>query len=90
MFLVELPTLLLRFPGSSIVLNGTSYHDAASLGGATMVIGTQYFLRHAAALLAAAQQAADPREVTELIQQAADLITMLDEMISPDDPAELH
>jgi len=90
MFLRRITDLVAAFPGSSIVLNGTSYHDAASLGGATMVIGTQYFLRHAAALLAAAQQAADPREVTELIQRAADLITMLDEMISPDDPAELH
>ncbi|HYI27988.1 MAG TPA: hypothetical protein VD863_09070 [Bradyrhizobium sp.] len=55
-----------------------------------MGIGSQYFLRQAAALLAAAQQANDPQEVTALIQQAADLITMVDELISPDSPAELH
>ena len=58
--------------------------------GGHMGIGSQYFLRQAAALLAAAQQANDPQEVTALIQQAADLITMVDELISPDSPAELH
>jgi len=55
-----------------------------------MVVGRDHFLRHAAALLEAAQLTADPLHAAELTQQAADLITLIEEMDAPDDPAELH
>jgi hypothetical protein len=55
-----------------------------------MVVDRDFFLRHAAALLDAAQLTADPLRAAELTQQAADLIKLIEEMPGPDDPAELH
>jgi hypothetical protein len=58
--------------------------------GATMVIGKQYFLRKAAVLLEAADLTTDPQHAAELIQQAAELIALVEELDPPDDPVELH
>jgi hypothetical protein len=55
-----------------------------------MVVERDYFLRHAAALLEAAQLTADPLRAAELTRQAADLIKLIEKMRAPDDPAGLH
>jgi hypothetical protein len=54
--------------------------------GATMVIGKQYFLRRAPVLLEAAELTEDSHHAAELTQQAADLITLVEELGASDDP----
>jgi hypothetical protein len=50
-----------------------------------------YFLRQAAALLASAQQTADPQHAAQLLQQAADILAVVNELGAPDKPdTELH
>ena len=55
-----------------------------------MVVGSEYILRQARALLESAQQTTDPQQAAELTQQAADLIALVDEMCAPDPDTEPH
>jgi hypothetical protein len=55
-----------------------------------MVVGREYFLHKAAALLESAQLTDDPQEAAELVQQAADLITLVEEMGADDPDNQLH
>jgi hypothetical protein len=55
-----------------------------------MVVGREYFLRKAAALLERARATEYPQEAEKLQQQAADLITLIEEMGAPDEPTQLH
>ena len=50
-----------------------------------MVVGRDFLLRMAAALLEEAQLTADPQEAGELTQRAADIITLVDELGAPHD-----
>ena len=52
--------------------------------GAIMVVGRDYFLRQAAALLEAAQLTGKS-EAQELTLRALDLIALVDELSAPDD-----
>lgn len=52
--------------------------------GAIMVVGRDYFLRQAAALLEAAQLTGKS-EAQELTLRALDLIALVDELSGPDD-----
>jgi hypothetical protein len=51
-----------------------------------MVDGRHRFLREAAALLERAQQTGDPREASELVKQAADILALVAELSAPDSP----
>jgi Asp-tRNA(Asn)/Glu-tRNA(Gln) amidotransferase C subunit len=50
-----------------------------------MVVGRDFLLRTAAALLEEAQLTADPQEAGELTQRADDIIKLVDELGAPDD-----
>ena len=50
-----------------------------------MVVGRDFLLRMAAALLEEAQLAADPQEAEEVTQRADDIITLADDLTAPDD-----
>ena len=52
----------------------------AGLVRSTLVIGRQYFMRQAAALLKFAQSTTDPRLEAVLIEKAADLKSVVDEL----------
>jgi len=62
----------------------------AAARGATMVVGREYILRQARALLDSAEQTTDPQQAAELAQQAAELLALVDEIGAPTDPDELH
>jgi hypothetical protein len=51
-----------------------------------MVNGRHRFLREAAALLERAQQTDDPREASELVKQAADILALVAELNASDSP----
>jgi len=55
-----------------------------------MIVGREYFLRKAAALLECAQLTEDPHEAAELTRQASDLIDLVDEMGAPDPDTQAH
>jgi hypothetical protein len=55
-----------------------------------MVVGREYILHAARALLNSAEQATDPQRAAELAQEAAELLALVDEIGRPTDPAELH
>ena len=55
-----------------------------------MVVGRDYLLRLVAALLKDAQSTADPREAEELTQRAADILTLIDELSTPDEDTTTH
>jgi hypothetical protein len=59
----------------------------AGLVRSTLVIGRQYFTRQAAALLKFAQSTADPRLEAVLIEKAADLKSVVDELSAGPDPS---
>ena len=50
-----------------------------------MVVGRDYFLRQAAALLEAAQSTGESQEAEELTERADDIIALVDELSGPDD-----
>ena len=52
-----------------------------------MVNGRHRFLREAAALLERAQQTDDPREASELVKQAADILALVAEFERSPNPA---
>jgi hypothetical protein len=51
-----------------------------------MVNGRHRFFREAAALLERAWQTDDPREASELVKQAADILALVAELNAPDRP----
>jgi len=51
-----------------------------------MVNGRHRFLREAAALLERAQQTDDPREASELVKLATDILALVVELNAPDSP----
>jgi hypothetical protein len=56
-----------------------------------MLLGRDYLLREAGALLETARSTTDPRHAADLVQQAADLVAMVIELSAPDDPkTEIH
>jgi len=54
--------------------------------GGVMVNGRHRFLREAAALLERAQQTDDPREASELVKLATDILALVAELSAPDSP----
>jgi hypothetical protein len=81
----------------AVTIAQTTYTQRAALAAPRrgwkmrMVLGRNYFLRQAAALLEAAQLTDDPHKAAELIQKAADLLVTVAELSAPDDPgSELH
>ena len=50
-----------------------------------MVVGRDFLLRMAAALLEEAQLTADPQEAEGLTHRADDIITLADDLTAPDD-----
>jgi hypothetical protein len=58
--------------------------------GSIVVVGREYILRQARALLDAAEQATDYQQIADLIQQAADLIALVDDLSAPASDIELH
>jgi len=48
--------------------------------------GRHRFFREAAALLERATQTEDPREASELVKQAADILALVAELSAPDSP----
>ena len=71
------PRTLVAFPKVGL------HHDDG--WGAIMVVGRDYFLRQAAALLEAAQLTAKSQEAEELTLRAIVLIELVDELSAPDD-----
>jgi hypothetical protein len=55
-----------------------------------VVVGGEYILRQARALLDAAEQATDYQQIADLTQQAADLIALVDDLGAPASDTELH
>lgn len=55
-----------------------------------MIVGREYILRQARALLDSAEQTTDPLQAAEFAQQAAELLALVDEIGAPTDPDELH